>query len=276
MAVTSIGRLAAPIIAMAKASTAAAELLATIDAARPDQTGLTSPQVSTEHDITFKDVSFVYPSRKDVQVLDHLNLTFEAGKVTAIVGPSGSGKSTTVGLLEKWYGLVPEAELPAAMMKVMRHKHQAPPEKEKKAKKVNEKADSEKDGANHMSGSTDEMIIVEPPNTFVEGAILVGQTNLADIDNKWWRAQIGLVQQEPFLFNDTIWQNVAYGLCGTEMDNLPKEEKLQMVKDACKEAFADEFIQKLPQVGRWNYAPESLLTISSRAIKPLWANLASS
>jgi ABC-type multidrug transport system fused ATPase/permease subunit len=248
MAVTSIGRLAAPIIAMAKASTAAAELLATIDAAQPDQSGLKAPEVSAEQDVTFKDVSFVYPSRKDVQVLDKLNLTFETGKVTAIVGPSGSGKSTIVSLLEKWYGLTVEAELPAAMMKVMTHKHQAPPEKEKKKKRKNKAGKSEKDSDSHNSGSTDEVIKVEPPNTVVEGAIFVGKSNLAEIDNKWWRAQIGLVQQEPFLFNDTILQNVAYGLCGTELENLPEEEKQRMVKDACKEAFADEFIEKLPQV----------------------------
>jgi ATP-binding cassette subfamily B (MDR/TAP) protein 1 len=251
MAVTSIGRLAAPIIAMAKASTAAAELLATIDAVPPNQSGLKSPEVSTEQDITFKYVSFVYPSRKEVQVLDKLNLTFETGKVTAIVGPSGSGKSTIVGLLEKWYGLTVEPELPAAMMKVMRHKHQAPPEKEKKKKKKSGK--SEKDDGSQNSGPADEVIKIEP-NTVVEGAIFIGKTNLAEIDNKWWRAQIGLVQQEPFLFNDTIWQNVAYGLCGTELENLSDEEKLQMVKDACKEAFADEFIQKLPQVCRLKFS----------------------
>jgi ATP-binding cassette subfamily B (MDR/TAP) protein 1 len=248
MAVTSIGRLVAPLIAMAKASTAAAELLATIDVIQPDQGGLKAPEVSADQDITFKDVSFVYPSRKEVQVLDKLNLTFETGKTTAIVGPSGSGKSTIVGLLEKWYGLTAEAELPAAMLKVMRHRHQAPPEKEKKDKRKSKAGKSEKDNASRNSGSTDEVIKVEPPNTVVEGAIFVGKTNLAEIDNKWWRAQIGLVQQEPFLFNDTIWQNVAYGLCGTELANLPKEEQLRMVKDACKEAFADEFIQKLPQV----------------------------
>jgi ATP-binding cassette subfamily B (MDR/TAP) protein 1 len=245
MAVTSIGRLASPIIAMAKASTAAAELLATIDAVPPNQSGLQAPEVSAEQAITFKDVSFVYPSRKEVQVLDKLNLTFETGKVTAIVGPSGSGKSTIVGLLEKWYGLTVEPEPPAAMMKVMRHKHQAPPEKERKKKKTEK---SEKDSASQNSGSTDKVIKVEPPNTVVEGAIFVGKTNLAEIDNKWWRAQIGLVQQEPFLFNDTILQNVAYGLCGTTLETIPEEEKLRMVKDACKEAFADEFIQKLPQV----------------------------
>jgi len=36
-------------------------------------------------------------------VLKQLNLTFEEGKTTAIVGPSGSGKSTIVQLIERFY-----------------------------------------------------------------------------------------------------------------------------------------------------------------------------
>jgi ATP-binding cassette subfamily B (MDR/TAP) protein 1 len=63
---------------------------------------------------------------------------------------------------------------------------------------------------------------------------------------KWWRSQIGLVQQEPFLFNDTIYKNVAYGLCGTDWQDIADSEKLEMVKSACREAYADEFISRLP------------------------------
>lgn len=44
----------------------------------------------------FKNVNFKYPSRPDLQILDNLNLTIEAGKTTALVGPSGSGKSTII------------------------------------------------------------------------------------------------------------------------------------------------------------------------------------
>ncbi|KAK8045809.1 hypothetical protein PG996_013873 [Apiospora saccharicola] len=47
---------------------------------------------------------------------------------------------------------------------------------------------------------------------FRNGSITVGETRLHDLDLKWWRSQIGLVQQEPFLFNDTIFNNVANGL----------------------------------------------------------------
>ena len=46
--------------------------------------------------IQFDNVSFSYPSRPDMQVLQDFTCTFEAGKTTALVGPSGSGKSTVV------------------------------------------------------------------------------------------------------------------------------------------------------------------------------------
>ena len=39
--------------------------------------------------------------------------------------------------------------------------------------------------------------------------------DLKNMDLGWWRPQIGLVQQEPFLFDDTIERNVEYGLVGT-------------------------------------------------------------
>ena len=68
------------------------------------------------------------------------------------------------------------------------------------------------------------------------------------IDAKWWRTNVGLVQQEPFLFNDTIYNNVAHGLSGPKWLDISEEEKRSMVEKACVEAFADDFIQKLPEV----------------------------
>ena len=41
--------------------------------------------------------------RRKIKALDGVNLKFERGKVTALVGPSGSGKSTIVQLLERFY-----------------------------------------------------------------------------------------------------------------------------------------------------------------------------
>ncbi|OQV03734.1 ABC transporter transmembrane domain-containing protein [Cladophialophora immunda] len=51
----------------------------------------------------FKDVSFTYPSRPEVTVLDQVNLRIPPRKHTAIVGFSGSGKSTIAGLLTRLY-----------------------------------------------------------------------------------------------------------------------------------------------------------------------------
>lgn len=46
--------------------------------------------------IEFKNVSFKYPTKQDMTVLDCFNCVFEEGKTTALVGPSGSGKSTII------------------------------------------------------------------------------------------------------------------------------------------------------------------------------------
>jgi ABC-type multidrug transport system fused ATPase/permease subunit len=80
------------------------------------------------------------------------------------------------------------------------------------------------------------------------GTVSIGDHSLDELDLKWWRSQIGLVQQEPFLFNGTIYTNVANGLVGTQWESSSEEQKRKLVKQACKEAFADEFINKLPMV----------------------------
>jgi ABC-type multidrug transport system fused ATPase/permease subunit len=56
-----------------------------------------------EGNISFKNVKFSYPSRKDVEVLKGINLEIVSGKKIALVGHSGAGKSTIVQLLMKFY-----------------------------------------------------------------------------------------------------------------------------------------------------------------------------
>ncbi|XP_074196785.1 ATP-dependent translocase ABCB1 isoform X2 [Rhinolophus sinicus] len=53
--------------------------------------------------LEFTDVHFSYPSRKEVQVLQGLNLTVQSGQTVALVGNSGCGKSTTVQLIQRLY-----------------------------------------------------------------------------------------------------------------------------------------------------------------------------
>jgi len=53
--------------------------------------------------IEFKNVSFSYPTRPNIQVLKNFSLTIEKGQAVALVGGSGSGKSTIVSLIERFY-----------------------------------------------------------------------------------------------------------------------------------------------------------------------------
>ena len=233
-----VSQTAPPIMNIMKAAGAATDFFAVIDAPKPSQLGLKDPDVSAREDITVDSVTFAYPSRPHSKVLDSLSLRFEAGKITAIVGSSGSGKSTIVGLLERWYELndtnkivIPESAI-----------------KDEKADKL-KLGESEKDGVKGADGSTDE----SKPAIQVSGSVKVGNHNLDSVDLKWWRSQIGLVQQEPYIFNDTIYKNVEYGLIGSQWEDADADTKRNLVTEACKEAFADEYISRLPQVSHYSH-----------------------
>lgn len=55
--------------------------------------------------ITFKNVAFTYPSRKEIEVLKEVNFTANFGQKIALVGPSGAGKSTISALILRFYDL---------------------------------------------------------------------------------------------------------------------------------------------------------------------------
>lgn len=56
-----------------------------------------------EGEIDFRKVTFSYPTRPDMVVLNDFSLKIPPKETTAIVGLSGSGKSTLVGLIERFY-----------------------------------------------------------------------------------------------------------------------------------------------------------------------------
>lgn len=260
----SLERISTPLVAISKAIVAAATFFAVIDAPKPLRGHLKEPDVTADGDITFEGVTFAYPGRPSTKVLDNLHLTVEAGKILAIVGPSGSGKSTIVGLIEKWYSLHDQAVIQKAVAKDKAKKKKKKKDKEKKdsdrlerspgAKKsfwakLKPKApqqsdEDEEEGDISVAAELKE----DGPPIQLTGRISTSGHNLDDIDVKWWRSQIGLVQQEPFLFNDSIFNNVMHGLVGTQWEHEPLLVKQKLVKDACQEAFADEFIDRLPDV----------------------------
>ena len=70
-----------------------------------------TPEEHTEGDIThhikgsisFKELSFSYPNRVDVEVLSGINLSVAQGEQIALVGASGAGKSTITHLMMRFY-----------------------------------------------------------------------------------------------------------------------------------------------------------------------------
>jgi len=89
------------------------------------------------------------------------------------------------------------------------------------------------------------------------GAIYLDGTDIRELNLTWLRTNIRLVQQEPVLFSGTVYENVAFGLFGTDKANLPESEQRALVEKACKNAYAEEFIERLPKVG--HVAPQILV-----------------
>ncbi|XP_017766394.1 PREDICTED: multidrug resistance protein homolog 49 isoform X1 [Eufriesea mexicana] len=132
---------------------------------------------SVNGEIEFKNVHFQYPARKDVKVLQGLNLTINRGETVALVGGSGCGKSTCLQLIQRLYD-------PA------------------------------------------------------KGQVMLDGVDISKLNVQWLRSHIGVVGQEPVLFDTTIRENIRYG-----NDSITEEE---MIK-AAKEANAHDFISKLPE-----------------------------
>ncbi|GAB6020133.1 hypothetical protein CHUAL_002862 [Chamberlinius hualienensis] len=142
------------------------------------ESGLKLPD-STPGVVRFKGVEFRYPARKDIPVLQGLNLDINPGHVVALVGSSGCGKSTCIQLLERFY---------------------------------------------------------DP----LGGEVTMDGTNISQLNIGWLRSRIGIVSQEPILFDRSIAQNIAYGDNNREV---PMDEIIQ----AAKNANIHNFITALPE-----------------------------
>ncbi|ROT38993.1 P-loop containing nucleoside triphosphate hydrolase protein [Sodiomyces alkalinus F11] len=184
----SLTMLAPFLLDFTRAASSAAKLFCLIDresSINPLDRSGERPSETTGH-LEIENVTFAYPTRPGINVLDDFTLNVPAGKVTALVGQSGSGKSTIVGLIERWYNT--------------------------------------KSGTIKLDGRP------------------IEQLNL-----NWLRTNVRLVQQEPVLFDGSVFDNIRYGLTGTPLENASREEQMERVQEAAKMAFAHDFISELPQ-----------------------------
>lgn len=132
--------------------------------------------------IELKDLTFRYPSRPDLAVLQDFSLTIQPGEVIALVGGSGSGKSTVASLLTRLYD--PE----------------------------------------------------QPSSITLDGK------PLADFDLHEVRRMMGVVSQEPVLFQGSIRDNIRYGEWDTTL--LTDEE----IEEAARQANVWDFAKNFPDV----------------------------
>lgn len=70
-----------------------------------------------------------------------------------------------------------------------------------------------------------------------EGVIRINGKSINTFTQKSLREQIAFVPQKPFLFLDTVAENISYG----------QKLSIEQIQHAAKKAYADEFILELPQ-----------------------------
>ena len=69
--------------------------------------------------------------------------------------------------------------------------------------------------------------------------ITIDGRDIASLNLRWLRNQLGVVSQEPVLFDTTIEENIRYGR---------DDATLEDIQEAARAANAHDFIMKLPQV----------------------------
>lgn len=140
---------------------------------KPDRpNAVNAPAVVEE--IRFENLSFEY--RKNVPVLENVNLRVEAGQTVALIGPSGAGKTTLTDLVARFY---------------------------------------------------------DP----IQGRITLNGIDVRDIKLKRYRRLLGVVQQDVFLFDGTVRENIAFSRRRVVEDE---------VIEAAKRANAHKFIEQFP------------------------------
>uniref|UniRef100_A0A8C2C9G1 ABC-type xenobiotic transporter n=1 Tax=Cyprinus carpio TaxID=7962 RepID=A0A8C2C9G1_CYPCA len=90
-----------------------------------------------------------------------------------------------------------------------------------------------------------------------QGNVMLDDNDAKQLNIHWLRSQIGIVSQEPVLFDCSLAENIAYG------DNSRKVSQ-QEIEEAAKAANIHSFIEGLPQV-QYNHHPHVHLIQKSGA-----------
>ena len=163
-----------------KAKMAAQRIFELLDETHDSKDNPTSSSPKfVEGKIDFEDVTFSYPTRPNVSILQGLSAVMLPGKTVALVGPSGCGKSTCIQLIQRFY---------------------------------------------------------DPKS----GTIKLDEHQLDSMPAEYLRRNLGIVSQEPALFNRTLAENIAYGA-----DSHRPVTTAEII-EAARKSNIHTFIQSLP------------------------------
>ena len=88
------------------------------------------------------------------------------------------------------------------------------------------------------SGKSTVVSLIERFYDPVDGGILLDGQDIRDLNLHWLRSNVGLVSQEPVLFNMSVADNIRYGR---------PDASLEQVEEAARAANAHQFIEALPE-----------------------------
>ncbi|AEO59824.1 hypothetical protein MYCTH_54167 [Thermothelomyces thermophilus ATCC 42464] len=180
--------------------------------------------------VRMTNLRFAYPSAPQTQVLRNINLQFDAGTCTAIVGASGCGKSTIVSLLLRLYDPLQEETDPARA--AHRSESGAPisptPESPSTPRCQRSSPFPSATATTNTTTNTPPLTYASVPSSHVHTPSL--------------RARIAYVPQTPVLFPGTVRANLTYGL----HEGSPLRAEANVVL-AAQQAGIHPFVASLPQ-----------------------------
>lgn len=77
--------------------------------------------------------------------------------------------------------------------------------------------------------------------------IVLDGHDITSLNLQWLRQQVAIVTQQPTLFATTVFENIRFGLIGTEHEQAPHIVVEKLVFEAAKKANCFGFISALPE-----------------------------